>query len=162
MARSSRGGRGGGTSIASRILLTFLALTTLAFGFALLWSHTDDGLIARARLGLPVDHAALARTLSKTLRTTLIDFGISPGAQVIHTMATGGPRGALIRWTAYVSGRASTLQLNERLTEKPELVNSDPYGDGWMVRIKITDPTEVDELLMTAEEYDEYVETESH
>src|SRR5229473_2957444 len=54
------------------------------------------------------------------------------------------------------------VEVNERLTEKPELVNSDPYGDGWMVRIKITDPTEVDELLMTAEEYDEYVETESH
>jgi glycine cleavage system H protein len=54
------------------------------------------------------------------------------------------------------------IEVNERLTEKPELVNSDPYGDGWMVRLKITDPTEVDELLMTAEEYDEYVETESH
>jgi len=54
------------------------------------------------------------------------------------------------------------VEVNERLTDKPELVNSDPYGDGWMVRIKITDPTEVDELLMTAEEYDEYVETESH
>jgi glycine cleavage system H protein len=54
------------------------------------------------------------------------------------------------------------IEVNERLTEKPELVNSDPYGDGWMVRIKITDPTEVDELMMTAEEYDEYVETESH
>ena len=54
------------------------------------------------------------------------------------------------------------VEVNERLTDKPELVNSDPYGDGWMVRIKIADPTEVDELLMTAEEYDEYVETESH
>jgi polysaccharide deacetylase 2 family uncharacterized protein YibQ len=117
MARSSRGGRGGGTSIATRILLTLLALATLAFGFAILWSRTDDGLIARARLGLPVDRTALARTLAKTLRTTLIDFGISPGAQLLRPLATGGPRGALFRWTAYLSGRASTLQLNERLTE---------------------------------------------
>jgi glycine cleavage system H protein len=54
------------------------------------------------------------------------------------------------------------VEVNERLTEKPELVNTDPYGDGWMVRIKIADASEVDELLMTAEEYDEYVETESH
>ena len=53
------------------------------------------------------------------------------------------------------------IEVNERLTDNPELVNADPYGDGWMVRIKIADPTEVDEL-MTAEEYDEYVETESH
>jgi glycine cleavage system H protein len=54
------------------------------------------------------------------------------------------------------------IEVNERLAEKPELVNTDPYGDGWMVRIKVADPSEVDELLMTAEEYDEYVETESH
>ncbi len=54
------------------------------------------------------------------------------------------------------------VEINERLAEKPELINTDPYGDGWMVRIKVADPSEVDELLMTAEEYDEYVETESH
>src|SRR5947209_15569137 len=49
------------------------------------------------------------------------------------------------------------VEVNDLLTEKPELVNTDPYGDGWMVRIKIADPSEADELLMTAEEYDEYV-----
>jgi glycine cleavage system H protein len=54
------------------------------------------------------------------------------------------------------------VEVNERLAEKPELINTDPYGDGWMVRIKVADLSEVDELLMTAEEYDEYVETESH
>lgn len=54
------------------------------------------------------------------------------------------------------------VEVNERLAEKPELVNTDPYGDGWMVRIKVSDPSEADELLMNAEEYDEYVETESH
>ena len=36
---------------------------------------------------------------------------------------------------------------NEALTAAPELVNSDPYGDGWMLRIKLADPTEVDGLL---------------
>ena len=54
------------------------------------------------------------------------------------------------------------VEINERLTEKPELVNTDPYGDGWLIKLRIADPTEIDELLMTAEEYDEYVETESH
>ena len=53
------------------------------------------------------------------------------------------------------------VEVNEALTEKPELVNTDPYGDGWMIRVKLSDPTEVDEL-MSAEEYDEYTETESH
>jgi len=54
------------------------------------------------------------------------------------------------------------VEVNERLTEKPELVNTDPYGDGWLIKLRVADPTEIDELLMTAEEYDEYVETESH
>jgi glycine cleavage system H protein len=54
------------------------------------------------------------------------------------------------------------IEVNEALKEKPELVNTDPYGDGWMVRVKLSDPSEFDELLMSAEEYEEYVETESH
>jgi glycine cleavage system H protein len=52
------------------------------------------------------------------------------------------------------------VEVNERLTEKPELVNTDPYGDGWMIRIRMSDPSELDEL-MTPEEYDEYCEKES-
>ncbi|MBV9495026.1 MAG: glycine cleavage system protein GcvH [Acidobacteria bacterium] len=51
------------------------------------------------------------------------------------------------------------VEVNERLREKPELINTDPYGDGWMVRIKLSDSTEVDEL-MNAEEYEEYIEAE--
>ncbi len=51
------------------------------------------------------------------------------------------------------------VEVNERLREKPELINTDPYGDGWMVRIRMTDATEVDEL-MNAEEYEEYIEAE--
>jgi len=53
------------------------------------------------------------------------------------------------------------VEVNEALTEKPELVNTDPYGDGWMVRIRVSDPTEMDELLMNAEEYEEYIQTEA-
>jgi glycine cleavage system H protein len=36
---------------------------------------------------------------------------------------------------------------NDALAGSPELVNSDPYGEGWMVRLKLTAPDEVDELL---------------
>jgi glycine cleavage system H protein len=57
-----------------------------------------------------------------------------------------------------VSGEV--VEINEALADNPALVNTDPYGDGWMIRIRVSDPTEVDEL-MTAEEYDEYIEKES-
>jgi glycine cleavage system H protein len=57
-----------------------------------------------------------------------------------------------------VSGEV--VEVNEALAEKPELVNTDPYGDGWMIRIKVSTPEEVDEL-MDAEEYEEYIEKEA-
>jgi glycine cleavage system H protein len=44
------------------------------------------------------------------------------------------------------------LELNEALESNPELVNSDPYGEGWMVKIKVSNPNELDELL-GAEDY---------
>jgi len=60
---------------------------------------------------------------------------------------------------APVSGEV--VEINEALAEKPELVNTDPYGDGWMIRIRLSDTSELDDL-MNAEEYEEYIETEAH
>jgi glycine cleavage system H protein len=45
-------------------------------------------------------------------------------------------------------------ELNEKLADEPELVNSDPYGDGWMVKVKISGDTS---SLMSADEYAELV-----
>ena len=44
------------------------------------------------------------------------------------------------------------IELNPKLEQTPEVVNKDPYGNGWMVKIKITDPSEV-KTLLTAEKY---------
>lgn len=57
-----------------------------------------------------------------------------------------------------VSGEV--VEVNDKLAEKPELVNTDPYGDGWMIRVRLSDDSELDEL-MSAEEYDEYCEKEA-
>ncbi|MDT7829522.1 glycine cleavage system protein GcvH [Pricia sp. S334] len=48
------------------------------------------------------------------------------------------------------------IEFNEALEDAPEKVNSDPYGEGWMVKIKISDTSEVDALL-SASEYKEVV-----
>lgn len=55
---------------------------------------------------------------------------------------------------APVSG--TVVEVNDDLSENTELVNQDPYGDGWMVKIEMTDPTDLEELL-TAEEYQAFV-----
>jgi glycine cleavage system H protein len=39
------------------------------------------------------------------------------------------------------------VEVNEALSESPEKVNSDPYGEGWMVKVKLSDPSEVDQLM---------------
>ena len=39
------------------------------------------------------------------------------------------------------------LEFNENLNDQPELVNNDPYGEGWMVKITVNDPSELDNLL---------------
>jgi len=51
---------------------------------------------------------------------------------------------------APVSGKV--IEVNERLEDEPELVNSDPYGEGWLVKIELADPSQVDSLL-TGEDY---------
>jgi glycine cleavage system H protein len=47
---------------------------------------------------------------------------------------------------------ASVLEVNAMLDSQPELVNTDPYGDGWMVKISLSDSSEVEELL-SADDY---------
>jgi glycine cleavage system H protein len=42
------------------------------------------------------------------------------------------------------------IELNEKLDGDPELVNSDPYGDGWMIRVKISDASQLIDLLDAA------------
>ena len=39
------------------------------------------------------------------------------------------------------------LAVNDGLSDKPDLVNGDPYGDGWLVRVRLSDPSEVEKLL---------------
>lgn len=47
-------------------------------------------------------------------------------------------------------------EINKKLDSQPELVNSDPYGDGWMVKVTIADASEVDGLL-SAEAYQKLI-----
>ena len=48
------------------------------------------------------------------------------------------------------------LSFNSELEDAPEVVNSDPYGEGWMIRVKISDASEVDALL-SAEQYKDLI-----
>jgi glycine cleavage system H protein len=57
-----------------------------------------------------------------------------------------------------VSGEVA--EVNQALAEAPEKVNDDPYGNGWLIKLKLTNATQVDQL-MTAAQYTEYINSES-
>lgn len=58
---------------------------------------------------------------------------------------------------APISG--TVTEVNDTLPDMPDLINEDPYGEGWIIKVAMSDPAELDEL-MTAEEYEEYCEGE--
>lgn len=57
-----------------------------------------------------------------------------------------------------VSG--AVVKTNESLADEPEKVNSDPYGEGWMIHLRMSSAGEVDSLL-TAAEYEDFTKAES-
>jgi glycine cleavage system H protein len=58
---------------------------------------------------------------------------------------------------APVSGRV--VEVNGTVVESPEMVNTDPYGEGWLIAVEPSDLAELDDL-MTAKEYAEYVRSQ--
>lgn len=56
----------------------------------------------------------------------------------------------------YAPVTGEILEVNDALGDAPETVNQDPHGEGWMVKVRLGDSSEVDGL-MTAEEYDTFV-----
>ena len=52
--------------------------------------------------------------------------------------------------------KSEIISFNSHLDNSPELVNSDPYGKGWMIRVKIIDPSDIDSLL-TSDDYKELI-----
>jgi glycine cleavage system H protein len=58
---------------------------------------------------------------------------------------------------APVSG--TVIEVNEDLPDTPEVVNEDPYGDGWLIKVRVSDPTDLEDL-MDADEYAELVARE--
>lgn len=50
----------------------------------------------------------------------------------------------------YMPVSGEILELNPKLADSPDLVNTDPYGEGWMIKVKMTNPAELDALLDAA------------
>ena len=58
----------------------------------------------------------------------------------------------------YMPVTGEILEINDLLEDSPEMVNQDPYGEAWLVRVTIAEPAELEDLL-DADAYKSYVET---
>jgi glycine cleavage system H protein len=56
----------------------------------------------------------------------------------------------------FIPVTSTLLELNDEIDGSPELINQDPYGKGWIIRVKLSDPAQIDGLL-SAEEYKDLV-----
>lgn len=79
-----------------------------------------------------------------------------PGAVVAAGQQIGEVESTKTTSTIYTPVSGTIAKVNTDLKDHPEVVNSDPYGTGWMVQIDLSNMTEVDKL-MTAAEYEVFL-----
>src|SRR5512144_100306 len=69
------------------------------------------------------------------------------GDEVVKDEAMGVVESVKAVSDVYAPVSGTVLEVNDDLPENTELVNEDPYGDGWMVKIELSDPTDLEELM---------------
>jgi len=84
----------------------------------------------------------------------------SPGTQVKQLDKLGEIESVKAVSDLYSPVSGEVTEVNQEVIDRPELVNQSPYEEGWLVRVRLADPAEVDKLL-SAEQYDELIAGEA-
>jgi len=79
------------------------------------------------------------------------------GEEIIKDEAFGTVESVKTTTDLFAPASGKVVEVNDPLFDTPEMINEDPYGDGWLIKIEMSDPDELGDL-MTAGEYKEYVE----
>jgi glycine cleavage system H protein len=106
------------------------------------WVRTEDG---RATIGIT---SFAADELGDIVFVELPDIG----AALTQFGSFGVVESVKAVSDLYAPVSGEVVEINEALREAPELLNSDPFGAGWIARVELTEPTELD-ALMDAEAY---------
>ncbi|KSW12079.1 glycine cleavage system protein H [Pyrodictium occultum] len=113
------------------------------------WAKREDGVVV---VGI-TDYA------QKKLRDIVGVELPEPGSRVKAGEAVGSIESVKAAADIYAPVSGEVVEVNERLYDEPELVNKDPYGEGWMFKIRISDESELEKLL-TPEQYAEKIRRE--
>ena len=111
-----------------------------------------DGNVATAGIS---DHAQDALG-----EIVFLEFQLNEGDKIVLGDVLGSVESVKAVSDIYSPVSGTIVELNQKLADAPETVNQDPYGKGWMVRIEMSDPGELDGL-MDAAGYQKYVAEES-
>ncbi len=84
-----------------------------------------------------------------------------PGAKVTATKTFGVVESVKAVSDLFAPLSGEVAEANADLVKKPELVNADPYGQGWMIVVKLADPKEA-ESLMSAADYEQFIAGAGH
>lgn len=82
------------------------------------------------------------------------------GQKLSHGEESGVVESVKAASDIYAPLSGEVVAVNEALDDTPELVNQDPYGDGWLYRIRLTDSSELEQLL-SADDYAGQIESEA-
>ena len=133
-------------------------------------SVADDGSQSRPEAGRAsfIQRAGVAGDVRSRSRTTVgkgYPNGESAegvpevGAQVTKDEAFGVVESVKAVSDIYAPVSGTVTEVNVGLPDSPETINEDPYGDAWMIRVEMSDPDELEDL-MKATEYKKFVEEE--
>ena len=81
------------------------------------------------------------------------------GTQLTHKLELGVIESVKAAFDLYAPVSGEVVEVNESLLDAPEQVNESPYDDGWFLKIKMTDPSELD-ALFDADSYQSHIEAE--
>lgn len=122
-------------------------------------------------LGYTADHEWVAQIGADSVRIGITDYAQRQLGDVVFVQlpevgepVSAGQTLGEVESTKSVSDVFAPLDgevigRNDALEERPELVNSDPYGEGWMIELRLSEPSSVDSLL-DADAYAEQIEQE--
>lgn len=89
-----------------------------------------------------------------------VEFSAKPGQQVAQGSSFGTVESVKAAAEIYLPVDGEIIEVNSALAQKPESVNSDPYGVAWLAKVKLTNPAQLD-ALMDAAAYEKYCQERS-
>ena len=111
------------------------------------WIHPEPG--NKGKMGL-TDYA------QSHLGDIVFVYSPVPGTQVKQFEKMGEIEAVKVVSDFFAPVSGQVLEINQTVIDEPQLVNKDPYGDGWLVSLEIGQPVELN-ALMDSEQYDKFV-----